>query len=77
MSICKLCKCQNVKEDPTKKKGYFCSELVASVYKRMNVIPDNMLSSKFYPGTFEATNDKFELINGASLDPEIVIDFYL
>ena len=77
MSICKLCKCKNVKEDPEKKKGYFCSELVASIFKRMKVLADTKLSSRFYPGTFESPSTSLELINGATLDDEKLIDFYL
>jgi len=78
MSICKLCKCTNVKENPEKKKGYFCSELVASVYKQMGVLADTKLSSRFYPGTFESINDgNLEFTNDANLGPEILIDFYL
>eukprot|EP00826_Nyctotherus_ovalis_P059507 TRINITY_DN8282_c0_g1_i19.p1 TRINITY_DN8282_c0_g1~~TRINITY_DN8282_c0_g1_i19.p1 ORF type:complete len:184 (-),score=55.26 TRINITY_DN8282_c0_g1_i19:137-688(-) len=77
MSICKLCKCKNVKEEPVKKNGYFCSELVASVFKRMKVMPDNKLSSRFYPGTFESPSESLEFINGAYLDDEKLIDFYL
>lgn len=77
MSLCKLCRCRNVKEHPEKKKGYFCSELVASIFKRMNVILDNKLSSRYYPGDFEAKYEKFEYINDAYLDKEMLIDFYL
>jgi hypothetical protein len=77
MSICKLCKCKNVKEEPEKKKGYFCSELVASILKIMKVLADNKLSSRFYPGTFEAPSESLEFINGAYLDDEKLIDFYL
>ena len=77
MSICKLCKCKNEKEDPVTKDGYFCSELVASVFKRMRIILDDTLSSRFYPGTFEAPNRKLKFINGAYLGDEKLIDFYL
>lgn len=77
MSICKLCRCKNVKEDPSKKVGYFCSELVASVFKRMRVLADTRLSSRFYPGTFESPSPSLEFINGAYLEDEQLIDFYL
>ncbi len=77
MGLCKLCRCRNVKEEPAKKTGYFCSELVASIFKRMNVIADSKLSSRYYPGAFEAEGCKLEFINGAYLGEEIMIDFYL
>jgi len=77
LNICKLLKCRNVKDNPENKKGYFCSELVACIYKRMNVIEDNTASTKFYPGTFETGYKKIQFINGAFLEDEILIDFYL
>lgn len=42
----------------------------------MKVLADNKLSSKFYPGTFEAPNKGLEFINGAYLGEEKLIDFY-
>jgi len=77
MTLCKLCKYKNVKEDVEKKKGYFCSELVASFLKRMKVLADTKLSSRFYPGTFESPSTSLEFINGAYLDDEKLIDFYI
>ena len=77
MSLCKLCSCINTKENPEKKDGYFCSELIASIYKRMKVIADDRLSSRFYPGSFESPNNSLNFINGAYLDEEKLIDFYL
>ncbi len=75
--MCKLCKCSNRPENLKTKKGYFCSELVASVYKRMKIIPDDRPSTRFYPGTFESRANSFEFINGAYLDDEVLIDFHL
>lgn len=45
-----------------KKKGYFCSELVAAAYQHMNILPMEPQAQKYWPGTFQcslASWDKF------------------
>ncbi|OMJ90100.1 hypothetical protein SteCoe_7587 [Stentor coeruleus] len=61
-------------EDPKKKKGFFCSELVAMAYKMMYILPDNPPASKYWPGDF-ADSKNLKLINGACLQPGMLIDF--
>lgn len=31
------------------KRGFFCSELVASAYKAVNLLPDNIPAYKYWP----------------------------
>ena len=37
----------NIKES----KSYFCSELVASAYKRLGLLPEEKSASQYWPGT--------------------------
>lgn len=34
---------------PSDKPGYFCSELVASTYKAIGLLPENISSSSYWP----------------------------
>jgi hypothetical protein len=68
----------NKKNDEPKNKSFFCSELVASVLKQMDVIPDSLNAEYFWPGCF-AKNDEIDIImkeNDLSsyYDEEMVID---
>lgn len=43
---------QNDSENITSDKSYFCSELVASAYKCMGLLPKEIAASQYWPGTF-------------------------
>lgn len=60
---------RNVQKD----KGYFCSELVASVYKALEVLPEHICSSQYWPGSFSA-EEELQLRNGARLGNEFLVD---
>ena len=62
-------------KDPRQKKGFFCSELIATAYKIAGLIPDDKPSSKYWPGDFE--DGKLEMIPPAYLECGTVIDFDL
>ena len=62
-------------KDPRQKKGFFCSELIATAYKIAGLIPDNKPSSKYWPGDFE--DGKLEMIAPSYLESSKVIDFDL
>ncbi|CAG9317557.1 unnamed protein product [Blepharisma stoltei] len=52
--------------------GYFCSELVASAYRVMGLVPNNVSTSKYWPGDF-SEKKTLDLVN-AQLGPEQIID---
>jgi hypothetical protein len=58
----------------SKDKGYFCSELVASAYKVLGILPENICSSQYWPGSFSA-EEKLQLMNGAYFGNEYLFDF--
>ncbi len=35
-----------------KDQGYFCSELIAAVYKKLGLLPKDRAASKYWPGNF-------------------------
>ena len=57
-------------------KSFFCSELVASAYKCLGLLPKNIASCHYWPGSF-STENKLELQEQASLGDEQLIDFEL
>lgn len=42
---------ENIKFDKT----YFCSELVASAYKCLGILPKEIAACQYWPGTFSNT----------------------
>lgn len=58
------------------KETYFCSELVASSYKRLGVLPDEAACSGYLPSHFDEEHG-LELLQGAHLGDEIVVEFQL
>ena len=63
-------------ENACDNKGYFCSELVASAYKVLGILPKNISSAQYWPGSFSA-EEKLPLENKAKLTEErlVVFDF--
>ena len=56
------------------KNGYFCSELVATVFKLLGFLPAKISSSQYWPGSFSAET-KLALGNGAAFGHEYLIEF--
>lgn len=64
---------RDVEED--KSKTYFCSELVARLYKELGLLDEEKASTQYYPVDF---SDKIRLKlhrEGAYLEPERLIAF--
>jgi len=57
-------------------RTYFCSELVAACYKRADLLPTDISSSRYLPCSFSAAR-KLPLLKGAKLGREMLIDFSL
>ena len=64
----------NSVENVANKSGYFCSELVGSIYKLLGFLPKNISSSQYFPGTF-SEETKLTLENGSVLGHEYLIEF--
>ncbi|KRX00740.1 hypothetical protein PPERSA_03000 [Pseudocohnilembus persalinus] len=56
------------------KRTFFCSELIASAYKLLGLLPENISSSYYWPGSFSSCKE-LPLQNGAKLSEEYLIDF--
>lgn len=54
---------------------FFCSELVAAVYKKLKLLPNEISACQYWPSSFSA-NHKLELLNGAYLGEEMRIIFF-
>lgn len=54
-------------------KGYFCSEIVASSYKILGVLPRHIRSAQYWPGTFSA-EESLKLEKGAKFGDELLIE---
>ncbi|CAD8068902.1 unnamed protein product [Paramecium primaurelia] len=57
-----------------KKRTYFCSELVAKAYKEMGLLDQMKSSTQYYPSDF-TQEKKLQLLDGATLDPEMLVVF--
>ena len=59
-------------------KGYFCSELIASILKFLGFLPANISSSQYWPGSFSSESNT-KLINGATFGDEqlIILDLLI
>ena len=62
-------------KNPRDKKGFFCSELIATAYKNAGLLPDEKPSSKYWPGDFD--DGKITLVEPARLENGLIIDFSL
>lgn len=61
---------------PEDQKGFFCSELVASAYKTLGLLPQTPASNKYWPGDF-SSEQSLPLIPPARLQRELLIDKHL
>lgn len=50
-------------------KGFFCSELVATGYKRLGLLDPTIAASKYWPGDF-SSEQQMKLLKGAKLGEE-------
>lgn len=55
-------------------RTFFCSELVAAAYKRLGLLPKNVSSTQYWPGSFSYEHE-MTLEGGATLGQEYLIDF--
>eukprot|EP00330_Aristerostoma_sp_ATCC50986_P001784 CAMPEP_0114582516 /NCGR_PEP_ID=MMETSP0125-20121206/6474_1 /TAXON_ID=485358 ORGANISM="Aristerostoma sp., Strain ATCC 50986" /NCGR_SAMPLE_ID=MMETSP0125 /ASSEMBLY_ACC=CAM_ASM_000245 /LENGTH=109 /DNA_ID=CAMNT_0001775501 /DNA_START=1381 /DNA_END=1710 /DNA_ORIENTATION=+ len=62
---------EEIRDDQT----FFCSELVAACYKRIGLLPKEIPSSSYLPGTFSEKKKKLTLQQNAKLSSEYLIDF--
>jgi len=63
------------RRQPGTEDNYFCSELIASAYKALGILDENIPSSRYWPGDFESKNS-LPLMD-AELGEEIMVDFEL
>ena len=63
------------KKETNENNGYFCSELVASAYKNVGILPADIRESDYWPGNF-ADERPAHFIN-ASLGQLTQINFLL
>ena len=61
--------CENDAENINKDKSYFCSELVASAYKCLGLLPKEISASQYWPGSF-AGKSNIKLQGRAILEDE-------
>jgi len=56
-------------ENITDDKSYFCSELVASAYKCLGLLPKEISASQYWPGNF-STKSGLQLLGDSMLEDE-------
>ncbi|KAL4453192.1 hypothetical protein ABPG74_015423 [Tetrahymena malaccensis] len=59
-------------QDPN--RTFFCSELIATIYKICGLLPLDISSGHYWPSSFEGSRN-LKLTNNASLSEEFIIDF--
>ena len=62
-------KCDENSDDISEDKSYFCSELVAGAYKALGLLPKDISSSQYWPGTFSGKGN-LALIGDSHLEDE-------
>lgn len=55
-------------------KKYFCSELIGTLYKVMGILPKDISSATYWPGSF-SSETKLQLLSGGVLSDEYLIEF--
>lgn len=66
----------NDAKDIQEDKSYFCSELVASAYKAMDILPQEIAASTYWPVHF-AADGGLMMVGEAYFDDELLIDWNL
>ena len=66
----------HLKENIRAKAGFFCSELVASCLKRLDLLDKDIPSTKYWPGQFSTEDPatSMVLLNDAFFSEEITVD---
>ncbi|KAL4497114.1 hypothetical protein ABPG72_019434 [Tetrahymena utriculariae] len=59
-------------QDPN--RTFFCSELIATIYKICGLLPLDISSGHYWPSSFEGSRN-LKLTNNASLSEEFIVDF--
>lgn len=62
---------ENIKEGKT----FFCSELVAAIYKNLGILSKERAASNYWPVDF-SEKTKLRMLNGAYLEQEKLLEFY-
>ena len=83
LSIGKFFKLESVlsstKEDKEKGQKYdsfFCSELVAALYKACGLVSAKVSCTQYWPVTF-SDKESIDFLNGAKLEPELTVNLGL
>lgn len=63
---------RKIDEDRT----FFCSELIAAIYKQMNLLDLEIASTQYWPGSF-SEKETLYLNNGVKFSREYLIDFQI
>ena len=67
-------KCENENDIINEEKSFFCSELVASAYKCLGLLPQEISASQYWPGNF-SNKGGLKLQMNAILEDEQFIQF--
>lgn len=57
-------------------RTFFCSELVAAVYKQIGLVDEQKAATQYWPGSF-SVEENIPLLQGAKFSMEYVIDFQM
>jgi len=63
------------KSDPGSETDFFCSELIASAYKRLGLLANDLNPKSIWPGSF--SDEQTLPMNKGRLEGELLIDFEL
>lgn len=64
------------KEKGAKYDSFFCSELVAALYKACGLVSAKVSCTQYWPVTF-SDKECIDFLNGAKLEPELVVNLEL
>lgn len=80
MNLVKICRTKSKRdaaEEIKENKSYFCSELIASAYKRIGLLPEDVSATQYWPSAFSARANMELMKENAWLGEEYLIDFSL
>jgi uncharacterized protein YycO len=80
MNLVKICRTKSNRdaaEEIKETKSYFCSELLASAYKRIGLLPEDVSATQYWPSAFSARANMELRKENAWLGEEYLIDFSL
>jgi len=76
VKICRKSSNRDASDEIKETKSYFCSELVASAFKRIGLLPPDVSATQYWPSNF-SVDSKCELLRDAYLGDEYLVDFSL